>query len=129
MNSKLIFITFFFLLIFSTGFWLSRTGKPYSPMIFNLHKLIGLTAGIFLGLTVYGIFKAIPVEPIQVGVLAITVAIFVILVAAGGLLSAAAEGSFQNMSADMLSGMGWIHQIFPYLAVVATGGTLFLLLR
>jgi hypothetical protein len=34
----------FFLFIFLSGFWLSRTGKPYSGIILTIHKLIGLAA-------------------------------------------------------------------------------------
>jgi len=30
-----------FLIMFLSGFWLSRTGKPYGTFIFTIHKLIG----------------------------------------------------------------------------------------
>lgn len=36
-----------FLFIFLSGFWLSHSGKPYNTLIFTIHKLIGLAAGVF----------------------------------------------------------------------------------
>ena len=31
-----------FLLIIISGIWLTKTGRPYSPVLFNVHKLISL---------------------------------------------------------------------------------------
>ena len=33
-----------FILTLVFGFWLSRSGKPYHTLIFNVHKLIALAA-------------------------------------------------------------------------------------
>ena len=118
----------FFLFILLSGFWVSRTGKPYNAVIFNVHKLIGLAAGVFLIVTVCRIHKATPLEPQQIGVLVMTVLVFVLLVAAGGLLSAEAEGGLQNLSQSVLTVIALIHKTFPYLAVLSTGVTLYLLL-
>jgi len=41
----------FFLFIFLSGIWLSRSGKPLNGLILNIHKLISLAAGIFLIVT------------------------------------------------------------------------------
>lgn len=42
---------FFYLFIFVSGFWLSRSGKPYNGIVFNIHKLIALVAVVFLVIT------------------------------------------------------------------------------
>ena len=36
----------FALFIFLSGFWLSRLGKPYNGMVFNIHKLIEYKLGV-----------------------------------------------------------------------------------
>jgi hypothetical protein len=119
----------FFLFIFLSGFWLSRSGKPYNLGIFNIHKLIGLAAGIFLIVTVSRIHKTTPFTPLAIAILVITVLIFISLVAAGGLLSIEATGGLSNASQMMLSLIATIHKTFPYLAVISTAATLYLLFR
>jgi hypothetical protein len=109
----------FFLLIFLSGFWLSRTGKPYSTIIFTIHKLIGLAAGVFLVLTVYRIHQVAPLGPVEITAIVITVLFFAGTVTAGGLLSID-----RPMPAAILT----LHQITPYLTVLSTAVTLYLLL-
>ena len=117
---------FFFVFLF--GYILSRTGKPYNSLIFNFHKLIGLAMGIFLIVTVYQVHQTGSFNPMQILSLVITVAIFIILVAAGGFLSIEAGGDLKNISHAKLAVISDVHKILPYLAVLATVGTLYLLL-
>lgn len=125
--SKSIITGSFFLLILVSGYWLSHLGKPYNGIVFNLHKLIGLAAGIFLIVTVVRAGRVAPLGGIEIAVLAATVLVFVLLVAAGGLLSVVAEGGLQGMAPALRTGITWVHRIFPYLAVFATAITLYLL--
>ena len=118
----------FFVAIFGFGFWVSRAGKPYNTLLFNLHKLIGLAAGIYLIRMVYLAHQETPMNALQLGVIAFTFVIFVVLVIAGGLLSAEAEGSLKNVSPALLRAITVVHHVFPYLAVASTGGVLYLLL-
>jgi hypothetical protein len=109
----------FFLFIFLSGFWLSRSGKPYSAIIFNIHKLIGLAAGVFLVMTVYRIHQMAPLNPVEITAIVVTVLFFAATVAAGGLLS------IDKPAPAVISMM---HKLFPYLAVLSTAVTLYLLL-
>ncbi len=127
MQSKVLMTSLFFVFVFLFGFWLSRSGKPYNSLIFNFHKLIGLAMGIFLSVTVYRVHKTVPFSPIEILAIASTVLIFIILVAAGGLLSIEAAGDLENASQSKLGAIAAIHKVFPYLAVLATTGTLYLL--
>src|SRR3990172_2513910 len=86
-QSKLVGTGLFFLFIFFSGFWLSRTGKPYSMLIVTIHKLIGLAAGIYLGLTVYRIHQASPLSTVQITAVVVTILFFAVNVATGSLLS------------------------------------------
>jgi hypothetical protein len=109
----------FFLFIFLSGFWLSRTGKPYSTIIFTIHKLIGLAAGVFLVMTVYRIHQVAPLSPVEITAIVVTVLFFAANVATGGLLS-----TDKTMPSVILR----LHQITPYLTVLSTAVTLYLLL-
>ena len=127
MLSEIWITILFFAFVFLFGFILSRTGKPYNSLIFNFHKLIGLATGIFLIVTVYQAPHIGPFSPIQILSLVITVGIFVILVSAGGLLSIEAAGGLKNISQATLGVISAVHKILPYLALLATAGTLYLL--
>ena len=127
MLSEILISILFFAFVFLFGFILSGTGKPYNSLIFNFHKLIGLAMGIFLIVTVYQAPYFGPLRPIQILSLVITVGIFVILVAAGGLLSIEAGGDLKSISQTTLAVISAIHKVLPYLALLATAGTLYLL--
>jgi hypothetical protein len=128
MQSKIITTALFFIFIFLFGFWLSRFGKPYNGLIFNSHKLIGLAMGIFLIVTVYQVHKISSFSPVETLSIGVTVLIFIILVAAGGLLSIQAASDLENTSKSMVNVITAIHRVLPYLAVLSTAGTLYLLL-
>jgi hypothetical protein len=128
MQSKLITTALFFSFIFLFGFCLSRFGKPYNGLIFNSHKLIGLAMGIFLILTVYQVHKISSFSPVETLSIGVTVLIFIILVAAGGLLSIQAASDLVNTSQSTVNVITAIHRVLPYLAVLSTAGTLYLLL-
>ena len=60
------------------GFWISKTGKPYSGFLFNIHKLIALGATILTGFRVYNL-DPLPTFPTPVN-LFITLAILSVIV-------------------------------------------------
>ena len=109
----------FFLFIFLSGFWLSRSGKPYSAIIFNIHKLIGLAAGVFLVMTVYQIHQVAPLGPVEITAIVVTVLFFAATVTAGGLLS---------IAKPVPAAISTMHKLFPYPTVLSTVVTLYLLL-
>jgi hypothetical protein len=118
MSPKLVNAGLFFLFIFLSGFWLSRTGKPYSLIIITMHKLIGLATGAFLVMTVYRILKAAPINQVEITAIVLTVLFFIGLVATGGLLSA---------EKPVPEAVSMIHKLFPYLTVFSSGITIYLL--
>ena len=109
----------FLLFIFLSGLWVSRSGKPYNVFIFNIHKFIGLGMGAFLITTVYRFNQAVPLSPIETTSIVITVLLFLITVAAGGLLS---------VEKEMPLLVSLVHKFSPYLIVLSTAATLYLLL-
>jgi hypothetical protein len=109
----------FFLVIFLFGFWLSRSGKPYNQAVFTIHKLIALAAIVFLVTIIYKMHQAAPLGPAQMTAIGITALCFAATILTGGLLSID-----KAMPAIVLR----VHQITPYLTVLSTAATLYLLL-
>ena len=128
-NSQILSTGVFFLFILLSGLWVSRSGKPYNSLIFNIHKLIGLAAGIYLIRTVYLTNQATSLKAAQWTSIVITVLLFLITVAAGGLLSILDAGNLQSMSQPTRTAVSLVHKFSPYVIIVSTGVTLFLLLN
>jgi hypothetical protein len=109
----------FFLFIFLSGIWLSRTGRPLHVGVSTLHKLISLAAGIFLLVTLHQRNRVVPLNRTEWIAIGITGLCFLGTVASGGVLS-----SDQPMPVAVLR----THQVFPVLTVLSTGATLYLAL-
>jgi hypothetical protein len=109
----------FFLFIFLSGIWLSRTGRPLNVAISTVHKLIGLAAGVFLLLTVTQQSRIVPLSATEWIAIVVTGLCFLGTVASGGFLS-----SDKPMPVAVLR----VHQIVPILTVLTTATTLYLLL-
>lgn len=108
---------FFFVAIFATGYWLSRTGKPYNSVIFTAHKLIALAAVALFVILLYRMNRAGLLSPVALIAAAITALFFVGLFATGGLLSIDKPTPAPVMR---------VHHITPYLAALFTAATLYL---
>jgi hypothetical protein len=119
MNQKIVFAGSFLLLTLLSGYWLNRTGRPLNVIILTLHKLISLGSVICLTVIVYRIHQSSPLIPVELGISILTLLFFVALIATGGLLSTA-----KTMPAVVLT----IHQIMPFLVILSTSATLYLVL-
>lgn len=106
-------------LIYASGFWVSRAGKPYPAMNFNVHKLIALAGAVLFGFLIAKANKAAPLESTQwLGVGAAGVCGLVTILS-GGLASVD-----RPMPGFLLA----LHKIFPYLTVLSVGWVLYSLL-
>jgi hypothetical protein len=108
----------FLLFVFLSGFWLSRTGKPYPGGRFNLHKFIGLGLGAFLIVMVYHTHQITSLNTTQVAAAAMTTFLFIVNVIAGGLVS---------IEKPMPGTVKLIHKVLPYLCALGVGTTVYLL--
>ncbi len=91
-------------------------------------SLIGLAAGAFLIVTAIRTHRAAALSPVEITAIVITALIFVGLVVAGGLLSVFDSGGLANASQAVRKAITLVHHAFPYLAVLSTVATLYLLL-
>jgi uncharacterized membrane protein len=117
---RIVGVGLLFVLILLSGIWLNRSGKPYSTLIFTIHKLAGLAVGGWLGLIVYQTHQAAPLGLLEIAAVAVTVLFSVGTVATGGLLS---------IEKPMPGVVQILHQVLPALTVLSAAGTLYLLLR
>jgi hypothetical protein len=108
-----------YLAIFVTGFWLSRKGRPFSVALLTAHKLVSLAAVVLLGFVVYRVTWEAALRAVDWIAVAVTGLFTLGTIATGGLLSAG-----EPKSAAVL----WAHRITPFLAVLSTAATLYLLL-
>lgn len=115
--SKLIGAGVFFLLIFVTGFWLSRTGRPYSAVWFNIHKLIALAALVFLLIMYIQAHKGSSITQLEWGVAILTLACFAATIISGGLL---------NLEKPLPAFLLVMHRVLPLLTLLGAAVSLLL---
>ena len=77
-----------FILTLVFGFWLSRSGKPYNGLIFNIHKLIALAAVIVTAIRAFNALKIVEAQPILIVLLIVIGLCAVALFVTGALMSA-----------------------------------------
>jgi hypothetical protein len=109
----------FYVFIFLSGMWLSRSGKPLNAIILTIHKLISLAAVAFLVITMHQINQAAKLSAMELSAGAVTGLFFLGAIISGGLVSTG-----KPMPAAILT----MHRITPFLTVLSTAATLYLLL-
>jgi hypothetical protein len=107
-----------FILTLVFGFWLSRSGKPYHTLIFNIHKLIALAAVVVTAMQSFDALKIGETQPILIVLLIVIGVCAAALFVTGALMSAHKATGRATLT---------IHRIAPLLAVLAALGALYLL--
>ncbi len=118
MLQKLILPGSLYLLTLVFGFWLSRAGKPYNNLLFNIHKLIALGAVVLVVIWFWPMPRPVDSLALLVGLLVVAALCVIALFASGALMSA---GKLDY--ALMLT----IHRIAPVLLTIALGLVIYLL--
>jgi len=101
-----------FLLTLVFGFWLSRVGKPYNNVLFNIHKLIALGAVVLTGIQTIKQLRGMEASSL-VSVLLIVAALCIITLFASGALMSAGKLDYTLMLS--------IHRIASLILVVSLG--------
>lgn len=107
-----------FLLTLGFGFWLSRRGKPYNGLLFNIHKLIALATVILAVMAVYQYLKVMNVAAMVI-VLLVIAGLSVLALFVSGALMSAGKGEYRLMKL--------IHNVSPFAVVIAMGCIVYLL--
>jgi uncharacterized membrane protein YcgQ (UPF0703/DUF1980 family) len=103
----IVIISTLFLFIFLSGYFLSRSGKPFNVPVLTIHKLLSLAALIYLSTRVV----RVPLNSLKIGLVTAAGLFFVSAIISGGLLST---------DKPMPAIVHRIHQIIPYLTVLST---------
>ena len=117
---RLVSAGLFFLWIVPSGLWLKHVGRPYGFVLFNLHKLIGLGVLVFLVINVYRLNQSAPLSVAELITCVVAGLFFVATIISGGLAS---------IDTSMSMFLRMTHKIFPYVTVLLTIASLYILLR
>lgn len=109
-----------FILTLAFGLWLSRLGRPYNGLLFNVHKLIALAAVIVTVVQLVGIFKGTDLPAISIVLLTLAGLGAVALFVSGALMSA---GKIDHAL------LHTIHRVALAVLVIALPSAVFLLGR
>ncbi len=109
-----------FLLVIISGIWLTKAGKPYNPILFNVHKLISLAGVIIAGIFVYNLLRGMEISPLMWTLVIGTGVFFIGLIVSGGLLNL--DKPFYNL-------LRTIHRILPAVSIIMTAVIFYFLLR
>jgi len=118
-DARIVATGVFFLFIFASGVWLSKSGKPLNVAVLTIHKLISVATVVFLVITIYRLNQVATLSAMELTAAVVTGVFFLVTIASGGLLSTG-----KPVPAAILT----MHQIAPYLTVLSTAATLYLLL-
>ena len=77
-----------FALTLAFGFWLSRSGRPYDGLLFNIHKLIALAAVVVTVVPLVRMLKSTDLPALTIALLALAALCATGLFVSGALMSA-----------------------------------------
>lgn len=114
----ILYVVLLFVGLFLTGYGLARMGKPYSSILFNLHKLVGIGIVVYLAVLVRRAHLAGALTPVEILVVVVTALLFLATIASGGL------SSLERPTPKPAS---VAHNVLPYLTVAGSAVWLYLL--
>jgi hypothetical protein len=106
-----------FILTLVFGFWLTRIGRPYNGILFNIHKLIALGTLIPAAAGFYRMFNALESQ-----------SLLIVLIVLAGLCVAAlfVSGAFLSIGRMNYRVVKAVHNIALVLLVIAVGSIFYL---
>ncbi len=125
---RIIGVGILFLLIFLTGYWLSRLGRPLGTVPLNIHKFIALADVVLIVATIYWINKSASLQPAVLAGVIVGMVLFAATIVTGGLVSVLATGGFGSIHPTVRAMMSLSHKVLPYLTLLSTAAALYLAL-
>ncbi len=84
---KIVITGLLFFLTIASGIWLTHSGKPLNPIIFNVHKLMALASVIFTIVIITNFFKSTPISSLIVLVVVGAIISVLVIFISGALIS------------------------------------------
>jgi len=100
------------------GFWLSKAGKPYNGILFNIHKLIALGVVIITSMMVYEELNTAPAQGLVIGL---------VVVAGLAVITLFISGAFLSIGNVRYEVVKLIHNVAPLVAVLMMGSAIYLI--
>ena len=110
---------FLFLIIIGFGLWVSKVGKPYNNLLFNIHKLIALGAVILTGIR---IFKLDPFVSFP------NMAILLIALAVLGVIGMFTTGAIMSIKDEVPNAALLIHNVLPTVIFISMTISIYLII-
>lgn len=120
MITRIIIIGILFLAMIITGLLLSKGGRPLNTILFTIHKLTAVVAIILIVILVYKLNKSSSIGTGKSTAFVLTGILLAMTFISGALLS------FDKLVHPVILA---IHKIFPYLAILSTAITIYLLYK
>jgi hypothetical protein len=117
LTSRIVWTGALFILVFLTGFWLYRSGRPINTIVLTIHKLIALGTLILIGVTIYQVNQIAPLSAAVIITAVVTGVLFITTIITGGLLSLE----------QPVTAVSIVHKIGPFLTVAGVSVTMYLL--
>ena len=117
-DSPILLPLILFLIIVSFGFLVSRSGRPYNPFLFNIHKLTALAGVVVAVLRLKSSFPLVDLPGWMVVILAAAASSVVMLFTTGGVMSIRKDESRISLI---------FHRAAPVIIVLCLIGVYFLL--
>ena len=117
MITKLMLSGIGFLLTIASGIWLSKLGRPYSTLVFNMHKLIALGFMVFTFITSRAMFKEININSFMW---------ILIVIAAISVITVLISGGILSIKEQVTAWLVMIHKISSALLLISLSGWFYL---
>lgn len=104
-------LSILFIVKFAFGFWLFKTGKPYSVIILTIHKLVSLFTALYIGLIARRVYLNEGLDAKSIIMVIITELLFIVAIGSGGYLST------DKPAPSVIS---ILHKLTPFLSLIST---------
>jgi len=86
-QTRILIIGLLYLLIFASGFWLSKSGKPFNTIVLTIHKLISLAVLVLLIIIIYRFHEGAKLGAVELAFTLVMSLFFLSTIISGGFLS------------------------------------------
>ncbi len=120
MDAPVLIIALLFVFTVAFGIWLSRAGRPYNSLLFNIHKLVALGAVVYSAVILYQLRAGIDLTALALGAIILTGLLVLGLFISGALLSIGKPDHAAILT---------IHKVAPPLVMVSAAMAIYLLAK
>ena len=106
------------IILLISGFWLNKSGKPYSTLVLTIHKLISFGIFVYIVISCYHLNKTEALGSVE---LCLCISMLIVF------LSAIVSGAFLSTGNQMPLFVQIIHRISSFASVIFTGILIYLL--